>query len=88
MIDNLRNLCYNVITMEERNMRCLCCGKEFKPNEDIQYLYGRQNGKTILALCKTLEYRTCSKECAAKIAKLVYKYFYSDSVEFKDNSKK
>lgn len=65
-------------------MHCLCCGKEFEPNEDIQYLCGRGNGKTILAICKTLEHQTCSKECAAHVAKLMYKYFYEDGVEFNE----
>ena len=69
-------------------MRCLCCGKEFKPNENIQYLYGRENGKTIVTICKTLEYQTCSKECAAHVAELMYKYFYGDNVESTDNSEK
>lgn len=71
-------------------MRCLCCGKEFEPTEsqvNYQILYGRGNGKTILHLCKILEYRTCSPKCAAYISKLVYDYFYG-KLEEPENSEK
>ena len=59
---------------------CLCCGKEFKPNENIQILYGRHDGKTILSFIKTIELRTCIHKCAAHLTKLAYDYFFANSL--------
>ena len=69
-------------------MRCICCGKEFEPTElqeNLKILYGRGDGKTVLHLCKMMEYRTCSPKCAAHVSKLVYDYFYG-KLEDSENS--
>lgn len=59
--------------------RCMLCGKEFVPNPDLRILYGRGDGKTILSFVKTIELRTCSQNCALRLTKLAYEYFWADS---------
>ena len=53
-------------------LRCLCCGKEYEPDETIYLSFGRGCGKSLLRLRKVIEHNCCSQECATRVVKALY----------------
>ena len=53
-------------------LHCVCCGKEFEPDESTVFMCGRGCGKSLLRLQKIIEMNCCSKECAVKTIQALY----------------
>ena len=53
-------------------LHCVCCGKEFEPDESAVLMCGRGCGKSLLRLQKIIEMNCCSKECAVRVVEALY----------------